>query len=131
MGIVHLLLAYIVKFANIKMRDGFKEAYLEAGGWIFSFVGMVIFCYGLTEIMFGEGGFSNIPENALLFLGVGGVILIIGIISCFPKDGAQAVLELPGIVGNILSYTRLTAIGMSKAGMALAFNYIPKSSGVR
>ena len=124
MGIVHLLLAYIVKFANIKMRDGFKEAYLEAGGWIFSFVGMVIFCYGLTEIMFGEGGFSNIPENALLFLGVGGVILIIGIISCFPKDGAQAVLELPGIVGNILSYTRLTAIGMSKAGMALAFNYI-------
>jgi len=27
-------------------------------------------------------------------------------------------------VGIILSYTRLVAIGMSKAGMALAFNYI-------
>ena len=39
-------------------------------------------------------------------------------------EGIQAVLELPGIVGNILSYTRLAAIGMSKAGMALAFNYI-------
>ena len=124
MGIVHLLLAYVVKFANVKMRDGFKEAYLEAGGWIFSFVGMVVFCYGLTEIMFGPGGFTDIPQHALLYLGVGGVILIIGVISCFPKDGAQAVLELPGIVGNILSYTRLTAIGMSKAGMALAFNYI-------
>ena len=124
MGIVHLLLAYVIKFANVKMRDGFKEAYLEAGGWIFSFVGMIVFCYGLTQIMFGPGGFSDIPQEALIFLGVGGVVLIIGIISCFPKDGAQAILELPGIVGNILSYTRLTAIGMSKAGMALAFNYI-------
>jgi V/A-type H+-transporting ATPase subunit I len=36
----------------------------------------------------------------------------------------QAVMELPGIVGGILSYTRIAAIGMSKAGMALAFNYI-------
>ncbi len=124
MGIVHLLLAYIIKFADIKMRHGFKEAYLEAGGWIFSFIGMVVFCYGLTEIMFGPGGFNDIPQNALIFLGIGGAILLIGVISCFPKDGAQAVLELPGIVGNILSYTRLTAIGMSKAGMALAFNYI-------
>ena len=40
------------------------------------------------------------------------------------EEKAQAILELPGIVGNILSYTRLAAIGMSKAGMALAFNYI-------
>ena len=66
---------------------------------------------------------DGINEN-ILYIGIGGVLLIIGVISCFPKDGAQAILELPGIVGNILSYTRLTAIGMSKAGMALAFNYI-------
>ena len=128
MGIVHLLLAYLIKFANIKMRHGFKEAYLEAGGWIFSFVGMVVFCYGLSSAMFGggsgiEGLIDGIKEN-ILYIGIGGVLLIIGVISCFPKDGAQAILELPGIVGNILSYTRLTAIGMSKAGMALAFNYI-------
>ena len=128
MGIVHLLLAYLIKFANIKMRHGFKEAYLEAGGWIFSFLGMVVFCYGLSSAMFGGGSgldglIEGIKEN-ITFIGIGGVLLIIGVISCFPKDGAQAILELPGIVGNILSYTRLTAIGMSKAGMALAFNYI-------
>ncbi len=128
MGIVHLLLAYIIKFANVKMRDGFKEAYLEAGGWIFSFLGMVVFCYGLSSAMFGggsgmEGLIEGIKEN-VMFIGIGGALLIIGVISCFPKDGVQAILELPGIVGNILSYTRLTAIGMSKAGMALAFNYI-------
>ena len=128
MGIVHLLLAYLVKFANVKMRDGFKEAYLEAGGWMVSFIGMVVFCYGLSSAMFGgagglEGLIDGIKEN-VLYVGLGGVLLVVGVISCWPKDGVQAILELPGIVGNILSYTRLTAIGMSKAGMALAFNYI-------
>ena len=128
MGIVHLFLAYLIKFANVKMRDGFKEAYLEAGGWMFSFAGMVVFCYGLSSAMFGgagglEGLIAGIKDN-ITFVAVGGILLVIGVISCWPKEKVQAILELPGIVGNILSYTRLTAIGMSKAGMALAFNYI-------
>ena len=102
-----------------------KEAYLEAGGWILTFLGMVLFCYGLTQIMFAPGGFSApISNTTLIYIGVGVAMLVIGVISCWPKEHMQAVLELPGIVGNILSYTRLTAIGMSKAGMALAFNYI-------
>lgn len=126
MGVVHLLLAYVFKFYNVNLREGIKEAYLEAGGWILSFSGMVVLCFGLTQVMFGATltDASTWPSIALPCIAVGGVILIIGVISCWPKDGAQAILELPGIVGNILSYTRLAAIGMSKAGMALAFNYI-------
>lgn len=123
MGIVHLLLAYFVKFANVKMRDGFKEAYLEAGGWIVSFIAMVIFCYGLSGALF-SGDIVKGFEDFLIPIAIGGALLVVGVISCWPKEKVQAVLELPGIVGNILSYTRLTAIGMSKAGMALAFNYI-------
>lgn len=124
MGIVHLLLAYLIKFANVKMRDGFKEAYLEAGGWIVSFLGMVFFCYGLSAAMFGGTGImAGVKEN-IVSVGIGAALLVVGVISCWPKEKIQAALELPGIVGNILSYTRLTAIGMSKAGMALAFNYI-------
>jgi V/A-type H+-transporting ATPase subunit I len=88
---------------------------------------MVVFCYGLTQLLFGnspDGIAGNFTSEVGMFLAIGGAILIVGVISCFPKEGAQAILELPGIVGNILSYTRLAAIGMSKAGMALAFNYI-------
>jgi V/A-type H+-transporting ATPase subunit I len=39
-------------------------------------------------------------------------------------EGAKVFLELPGLMSNVISYTRLTAIGMSKAGLALAFNSI-------
>ncbi|MCQ2056114.1 MAG: V-type ATP synthase subunit I [archaeon] len=122
-GIVHLFLAYVLKFCNVKMRSGFKEAYLEAGSWMVVFVGMVIFCYAVTRIIFAKGDLP-VERSTMILLGAGGTILIIGVASCWPKEGILAVLELPGIVGNILSYARLTAIGMSKAGMALAFNYI-------
>ncbi len=126
MGCVHLFVAYVVGFINGIRQHGLKEGYLEKGGWIVSFVGMVVFCYALTEVLFGSNGSiaANFTSDVAILLAIGGAILIVGVISCFPKDGAQAILELPGIVGNILSYTRLAAIGMSKAGMALAFNYI-------
>jgi len=124
MGCVHLFIAYVVGFMNGIRQHGLKEGYLEKGGWIFSFLGMVIFCYGLTEVLFSGDIANSLTPTVITLLIVGGVILIIGVISCFPKEGAQAILELPGIVGNVLSYTRLAAIGMSKAGMALAFNYI-------
>ena len=39
-------------------------------------------------------------------------------------EGPTSILELPGMMSNVISYTRLAAIGMSKAGLALAFNTI-------
>ena len=38
--------------------------------------------------------------------------------------GFIAILEVFGLVGNLLSYTRLAAIGASKAGMVIAFTAI-------
>lgn len=120
-GMVHLFISYFVGFLNVRMQHGFKEAMLEKGGWMFSLVGMTIVCYALTQNLFD----GKSVEGALLYtLLAGAVVLIVGVALCFPKEKMQAILDLPGIVGNILSYTRLAAIGMSKAGMALAFNYI-------
>ena len=59
-----------------------------------------------------------------MIVAVGAAILLAGVVLAWPAEKAQVILEMPGIVGNILSYTRLAAIGMSKAGMALAFNYM-------
>jgi V/A-type H+-transporting ATPase subunit I len=39
-------------------------------------------------------------------------------------EGGRPFIELPEVMSNVLSYTWLIAIGMSKAGMALAFNFI-------
>jgi V/A-type H+-transporting ATPase subunit I len=56
---------------------------------------------------------------------IGGIVLIIvGTILAMKAEGGAAILGLTELMSNIFSYTRLTAIGMSKAGMALAFNTI-------
>lgn len=120
-GIVHLLIGYVCGYINVRMQHGNKEAFWEKGGWILTFIGMVVFCYALTEFLIGG---KTIEGNLLIILLVGLVVLIAGVAINFRTEKMQAIMELPGIVGNILSYTRLAAIGMSKAGMALAFNYI-------
>ncbi|MDY0293045.1 MAG: V-type ATP synthase subunit I [Candidatus Methanomethylophilaceae archaeon] len=120
-GIVHLMVGYVCGYINIRMQHGNKAAFFEKGGWIITFMGMVLVCWALTEILFNgrpvEGDFMYITL-------VGVALLVAGVAVNFKTEKIQAILELPGIVGNILSYTRLAAIGMSKAGMALAFNYI-------
>jgi len=125
-GLVHLMIGYVCAFINVKMQHGMKEAFSEKAGWIFSFIGMVVLCFLLTQLMIVEDA-SQIPfvvDNPLIVAVIGFAILIVGIALNFKREKAQAILELPGMIGNILSYTRLAAIGMSKAGMALAFNYI-------
>ncbi len=119
-GIVHLLIAYVCALYNKSLQYGFKHGFMEKGGWIFGFLGLVILCYGLAMFLIYGTPFDDI----LMYVVVGAVLIVIEIVMNIKHEGIQAILELPGIVGNILSYTRLAAIGMSKAGMALAFNYI-------
>ena len=119
-GIVHLMIGYLCALYNKTMQYGFGHAFKERGGWIFGFLGIVLVCYALATFLISSVEMSEVIVP--LVLGV--VFIVIEIAMNIKHEGIQAVLELPGIVGNILSYTRLAAIGMSKAGMALAFNYI-------
>jgi V/A-type H+-transporting ATPase subunit I len=122
-GIVHLTIGYLLAIYNKSIQYGFKHGFLEKGGAFLTFVGLVFICYAVATNLVSS---SPLPESTYMgFIGVGAVILIIGIIINAKAEGAmKVVIELPDTVGNILSYTRLVAIGMSKAGMALAFNYI-------
>ena len=124
-GIFHLMFSYVIGFINVRMQHGTKEAFFEKGGWMFSFAGMTTLCYVLAEVLITGAAFEFSPESLLFCLLIASIaMLLIGVAVTWKKEKAQAVLELPGIIGNILSYTRLAAIGMSKAGMALAFNYM-------
>ncbi len=123
-GVVHLFIGYCCKVYNLHGAHGFKKAFLDQGGWLFAFVGMVIVSYALAFSLFSDDFSTTLTEQYMNPLMVGAVLLVFGMIFTVRKEGVMSVMELPGIVGNILSYTRLAAIGMSKAGMAMAFNYI-------
>ena len=123
-GIIHLLIGYFCGFLNALKQHDAKHAFLEKGGFIFMFIGVVMWCYGLSQILFASGGLGS-PEGLTLYLIIAGVAMtVVGVALNFRNEGASAIIELPGVIGTILSYARLAAVGMSKAGMAMAFNYI-------
>jgi V/A-type H+-transporting ATPase subunit I len=58
-----------------------------------------------------------IPYATIVLLPAGVVLAMVG-------EGGMALLEVIGVVSNILSYTRLAAIAIAKAAMAFAFNSV-------
>ena len=122
-GVVHLFVGHMCGLYNKKMQHGFKHAFIEKGGVVLSFFGIIFLCFGLTDFMFNKADITSGLAFYCLLIGV--VLLVAGTAINAKAEGAlQAILGLPEHIGQILSYTRLAAIGMSKAGMALAFNYI-------
>ena len=121
-GVVHLAIGYIVALYNKTVQHGFKHGFLEKGGPFIIFIGVVLVGYAL--------GFTLIMkqltfDEVLPVLGAGIAMIAVGAVLVAKSEGAMSILiETVDAFGNILSYTRLVAIGMSKAGMALAFNYI-------
>lgn len=112
-GIVHLILGFFLGIRNVYAMHGAKLAIQEKASWlgIMASVPLIVFGMdGAAGLLWGGVGLFLVAV-ALLWMGVQHTIGV----------GFIAILEIPSLLGNILSYTRLAAIGASKAGMAIAF----------
>jgi len=140
-GVVHLFIGYVVAIYNKSVQHGFKHGFFEKGGPLLIFIGVVFvgFALGFMLIMQDYSLIEPIKflgldmsiylsftmDQLMIFLGIGLAFILVGAVLVARSEGAMSILiETVDAFGNILSYTRLVAIGMSKAGMALAFNYI-------
>ncbi|MGD0056602.1 MAG: V-type ATP synthase subunit I [Methanomassiliicoccales archaeon] len=119
-GIVHLFVAFGLGFVNVAMRRGLKHAFFEKVSWILILTGGVLLLVLMIDVLIL--GKSLILTDVRMLAGAG--LLVVGMAIALKGEGAKVMLELPGLMSNLISYTRLTAIGMSKAGLALAFNSI-------
>ncbi|MDD1767667.1 MAG: V-type ATP synthase subunit I [Methanomassiliicoccales archaeon] len=119
-GIVHLFVGFALGFANVAMRRGLKHALFEKFGWILILAGGVFLLVLMIDVLILLKPMAM--TDLRLLAGTG--LLVAGMAICLKGEGARVMLELPGLMSNVISYTRLTAIGMSKAGLALAFNSI-------
>jgi len=119
-GIVHLFVAFGLGFANVAMRRGLKHAFFEKFCWVLILAGGVLLLVLMVDVLIL--GKPLIMTDIRMLAGAG--LLAVGMAIGLKGEGAKVMLELPGLMSNVISYTRLTAIGMSKAGLALAFNSI-------
>ncbi len=108
-GVAHINFGYMLGFINVNRMHGFKHAMLEKGSWLVTEVGIVV-------LILGYLGYFPIILGILVFL-VGFVMLVKG-------EGIKGPIELPSLLSNSLSYTRLIAVGLSSIYIASTVNFI-------
>ncbi|MBW6462157.1 MAG: V-type ATP synthase subunit I [DPANN group archaeon] len=102
MGIVHVNMGLMIGFYNMLKAHGLKAAILEKASWMFLQAGGVLLALGNMT--------------------AGVAILLVSVIMITIGEGLKGLFELPSIVANILSYSRLMAVGLASAILALVVN---------
>ena len=135
-GLLHLNVAYVFEFVENRSLHGTREAVIESGSWLLAFNGMWLFIFSdflrdsKPDLLFevfdsGEGaafalGFSGFPAEVGMvgvgMLAVGMALLVFG--------PAYELIELHITLAHTLSYLRIAAVLLAKAGMAFAVNLL-------
>jgi V/A-type H+/Na+-transporting ATPase subunit I len=116
-GVLMLTLGYVLGFVNEYRQHGLKHAVFAKVSWIcMLWGGVLVIALILPPLTAGSG----IQLSAGL---VGGLaIAVAGFVMLIIGEGVIGIVELPGLLSNVLSYSRLLSIGISSAGIALAVN---------
>lgn len=113
-GALHMASGLVLGFIqNIRIGE-MKKAILDQGVWL-------IFLYGVALALLGGNLF-------LIGLGLIGLSVLMQIVLTVLKNGvvvgALSVFDFSGFMGDLFSYTRLTALAVGTAGIALAVNFM-------
>ncbi len=120
LGVVHVLLAMVIRIYVTSRQYGFKYA-LDSFGWLLIIVSSIFAALG-GEVF----NFNSIAYQ--LLAGVGGVLLIF---FHTPNKNPLANIgsgvwglynRMTALLGDVLSYIRLFAIGLSGGILAIVFN---------
>jgi len=117
-GILHILTGLIIGFRNKAVEHDIKHAIYSKGSWIMILLGGVAAIAKLMPSMMSRNG---VPSGDPIFM-AGIIVTLAGIVLLIKGEGFISILEIPTILSNVLSYSRILAIGLSSAGIALAVN---------
>ncbi|MFC7204794.1 V-type ATP synthase subunit I [Haloferax namakaokahaiae] len=134
LGIIHLNIGYIFKFVDVSNLHGAKEAVFEAGSWILMLNGLWIWIFSpalgnippdfLFTTFAADGvlpiGFTGFPA-VVGWAGLGLFFVGLGLLAM--AEPAELV-EFISVLSNVLSYTRIAAVLLAKAGMAFTVNLL-------
>jgi len=107
-GVIHINIGLIAGFRNVLAKHGMKAAVLEKAAWIVLQVGIFLLLFETMGVVM-----SMVP---------GAVVFALAVIMLVAGEGGTAIMEIPSILSNVLSYSRLLAVGLSSIGIATAVN---------
>jgi len=135
-GAVHLLTGYVFEFLEELEFHGFKAAMLEVGSWMLALIGIWVFVFSklgrsskpdMLFERFHEGeaavialGFNGLPE----VVGWAGVVVAVLGFALLAIGPTYELAEFAQPFAHTLSYLRIAAVLLAKAGMAFAVNLL-------
>lgn len=124
-GIVHIFVGLGIK-AYMLIRDGqWKDAICDVGFWYMAVGGAIIFLGGGAA---GLGTHGIAIGKWVMVIGMVGIVLTGGrenkSIVARLIGGVYSLYNISGYVGDLVSYTRLMALGLAGGFIALAVNMI-------
>jgi V/A-type H+-transporting ATPase subunit I len=131
-GVLHLNVGWLLDFVENTQLHDLKHAVLESGSWLLMLNGLWVWVFSthtrgvkpdllfdVFENAFGIGFAGFTPTVGIVAAGVfalGLVLLIVG-------EPVEAI-EFLNVFVNALSYTRIAAVLLAKAGMAFTVNLL-------
>jgi V/A-type H+/Na+-transporting ATPase subunit I len=126
LGAIQLIYGMVIKIMNITKQHGFKYS-LSTLGWI-----MLIVSSALYLTLKGEdgGGQAILKYSYYTMLGVSGLLILFlnnpdkNIFANFGSGLGDIYFTTTGLLGDLLSYIRLFALGISSAILGYVFNFL-------
>ncbi|MFH1255805.1 MAG: V-type ATP synthase subunit I [Candidatus Diapherotrites archaeon] len=112
MGITHVTLGFVLGFLKELEHHNMNHA-LGKLGWIAVELGAVS-----LVALFLMGGLD------MLVVGGIGIAILVGLVLIWRAEGLIGVVELPSLASNLLSYSRILAIGLSSLAIAMVINLL-------
>ncbi len=108
-GVVHVNAGYIVGFFNVLSEHGFVSAIKEKASWILLQLSVAAIALSYMQLI-------TVPVS----YGVVALIFSLGLL--IAGEGMIGIIEVVGLLSNLLSYSRLLAIGLSSVAIAFVVN---------
>ncbi|WP_336362234.1 V-type ATP synthase subunit I [Halalkalicoccus salilacus] len=136
-GMFHLALGWILDFIENYQSHGFGEALGESGSWLLMLFGVWAWVFAdappsgaAPDLLYGsESVFAGHPfplgfEGFATVVGFAGLAaFVVGFVLLVRAEPVEGV-EFLNVLVNVLSYTRIAAVLLAKAGMAFVVNLL-------
>ena len=119
-GLFYVTLGLVMGFYNAMNMHDIKHAIQEKLSWIMILWGGLSF---IPPWLFGSsliGSRIGLDEEIEFWVGLSG--FLIGLVLAISAEGVVALVEVPSVFVQVISYVRIAALGVADYGLAHAFN---------
>lgn len=124
LGLFHILFGLFLKMKLAFSRGDWKTALYDSLSWVFVLIGLVVF--GVSGVIAGIPAFVGKVGMYMALLGALVILLFKGRESKSPvgrtAQGLFELYQISGYLSDILSYSRLFALGIATGVIATVFN---------